>query len=55
MEIVHEEGFSESEQVDLREAKKLLQAHTLSDIVTADGTHIKDGIFEGILDDRKSN
>ena len=27
--------------------------HTLSDIVTADGTRIKDGIFEGILDDRK--
>ena len=55
MDIGREAGFSRAEQVDLREASIVLQAHTLSDIVTADGTRIKEGIFEGLLTDRRSN
>ena len=54
MDVGREAGFSKSEQVHLREAAIVLQAHTLSDIVTVDGTRIKEGIFEGILEDRKS-
>ena len=55
MDMGREAGFSKAEQVHLREAAIVLQAHTLSDIVTVDGTRIKEGIFEGILEDRKSN
>ena len=54
MDVGREAGFSKAEQVHLREAAIVLQAHTLSDIVTVDGTRIKEGIFEGILEDRKS-
>jgi hypothetical protein len=54
MDVGREAGFSKAEQVYIREAAIVLQAHTLSDIVTVDGTRIKEGIFEGILEDRKS-
>ena len=55
MDVGQEAGFSKSEQVHLREAAIVLQVHTLSDIVTVDGTRIKEGLFEEILEDRKSN
>ena len=54
MDVGREAGFSKAEQVHLREAAIVLQVHTLSDIITVDGTRIKEGIFEGILEDRKS-
>ena len=53
MDIRHEAGFLKSEQVNLREVTLLIQAHTLSGIFTANITNIKDGIFEGILDNWK--
>ena len=54
MDVGREAGLSKAEQVHLREAAIVLQVHTLSDIVTVDGTRIKEGNFEGILEDRKS-
>ena len=54
MNVGREAGLSKAEQGHLREAEIVLQDHTLSDIVTVDGTRIKEGIFEGILEDRKS-
>ena len=54
MDVGREAGFSKSEQVHLREAAIVLQVHTLSDIVTVDRTRIKEGIFKGTLEDRKS-
>ena len=41
MDVGIEAGLSKAEQVYLREAAIVLQAHTLSDIVTVDGTRIK--------------
>ena len=55
MDVGREAGFSKAEHVHLRESAIVLPTHTLSDIVTVDGTRIKEGIFEGILEDRKSN
>ena len=54
MDVVREAGLSKAEQVHLREAAIVLQVHTLSDIVTVYGTRIKEGIFEGILEDKNS-
>ena len=47
--------FSRLEQVHLRDAEIVLQAHTFSNIVTVDGIRIKEGIFKGMLEDRKLN
>ena len=55
MDIQRDAGFSKSQTVELREAPVGIQAHTLRGIVTEDGTLIKEGIFEGVLNDRKSN
>ena len=55
MDIGREAGFSRADQVHLRQAAIVLNVHTLGDIVTVDGIRIKEGIFEGILEYRKSN
>ena len=49
MDVAREAGFSEKEQITLREAITVLKVHTVSDITTLDGTQIKPGISDGIL------
>jgi hypothetical protein len=54
MEVAREAGFSDKDQVILREASTVLKIHTVSDITTLDGKRIKPGIFDGTLEDRTS-
>ena len=55
MDVKREAGFSKGKHVHLREAEIVLQAHTRSGIVMVDRARTKEGTFEGILEDRKSN
>ena len=54
MDVARESGFSERDQITLREAITVLKVHSVSDITTLDGTQIKKGIADGTLDDRTS-
>ena len=54
MDVAREAGFSKKEQIILREAITVLKVHSVSDITTLDGTQIKPGIADGILEDRTS-
>jgi hypothetical protein len=52
--VAREAGFSDKEKITLREAITVLKVHTVSNITTLDGTQIKPGIADGILEDRTS-
>ena len=54
MDVAREAGFSDRDQVILREASTVLKIHTVSDITTLDGKEIKPGIVNGILKDKTS-
>ena len=54
MYVAREAGFSDQGQVILREASTVLKIHTVSDITTLEGKHIKPGIVDGKLEDRTS-
>ena len=54
MDVAREVGFSDRDQITLREEITVLKVHTFSDITTLDGTQINPGIVDGILVDRNS-
>jgi hypothetical protein len=54
MEVAREAGFSDRDQVILREEITVLKFHNISDITKLDGKQIKQGIVDGTLEDRTS-
>ena len=54
MDVAREAGFSNWDQVILREANTVLKIHIVSDITTLDGKEIKPGIADSTLEDRTS-
>ena len=54
MDVAREAGLLDRDQIILQEAITVLKVHTVSDIKTLDGTQIKPGIVDGILEDRTS-
>ena len=54
MEVAPTAGFSNQDQIPLREAATILQVHKVSDIVTLNGIKINKGVNDGHTNDRES-
>ena len=54
MEVAPAVGFSNQDQIPLREAATILQVHKVSDIVTLNGIKINKGVNDGHTNDRES-